>query len=53
MFILNSELIPKLRITSLNLEFELIKRSSDRENTPKTLVDMEPKISLGSALNLE
>ena len=35
------ELIPKLRITSLNLEFGIINRVSDYENNSNLFIDVE------------
>jgi len=35
------ELIPKLKIASLNTKLWIINRAAYHENSPKTLIDME------------
>jgi hypothetical protein len=46
---INEEFIPELGITSLYLEFGIINRSSDSENSFETLIDLETNLILGCA----
>jgi hypothetical protein len=41
------ELISKLKITSLNLEFLIINQNCDKRNSFETLIDMRIKLVFG------